>query len=183
VRAISGAQKALTTDERRLVENLRRHVATVASREHNLYNTRRARSRRRYYRIYAAAAWATKQQAQAVSSSTGRKCAISRSKWPGGARAGEIVIRRAHYDSVLGAVGANDNGSGVAAVLELARLFKDAKPSRTVRLVAFVNEEPPFYRSGQMGSRVYARRSRERSDNIVRDVLTGDHRLLFERAG
>ncbi len=73
----------------------------------------------------------------------------------------------AHYDSVAGAVGANDNGSGVAATLELARLMKDAKPSRTVRFVAFVNEEPPFYRSDQMGSGVYARRSRERKDNIV----------------
>ncbi len=85
----------------------------------------------------------------------------------GGSGAGEVVIIGAHYDSVLGAVGANDNGSGVAAVLELARLFRDARPARTVRFVAFVNEEPPFYRSEQMGSRIYARRSRERRDNIV----------------
>jgi Zn-dependent M28 family amino/carboxypeptidase len=47
-----------------------------------------------------------------------------------------------------------DNGSAVAAVLELARLFRDARPARTARCVAFVNEEPPFYRSEQMGSRV-----------------------------
>jgi len=86
---------------------------------------------------------------------------------PGGAGADEVIIVGAHYDSVLGAVGANDNGSGVAAVLELARLFRDARPARTVRFVAFVNEEPPFYRSEQMGSRVYARRSRERRDHIV----------------
>ena len=69
--------------------------------------------------------------------------------------------------SVVGAVGANDNGSGVAAVLELARLFKESKPARTLRLVAFVNEEPPFFKSDQMGSRVYARRSKERTLNVA----------------
>jgi Zn-dependent M28 family amino/carboxypeptidase len=85
----------------------------------------------------------------------------------GGARASEIVIVGAHYDSVLGAPGANDNGSGVAAVIELARLFAAEKPARTLRLVAFVNEEPPFYHSDAMGSRHYARRSKERGENIL----------------
>jgi Zn-dependent M28 family amino/carboxypeptidase len=86
---------------------------------------------------------------------------------PGGALAGEIVLVGAHYDSVIGSPGANDNGSGVAAMLELARLLSEAEPSRTLRFVAFVDEEPPFYRSEQMGSRHYARRSRERGENIV----------------
>jgi len=85
----------------------------------------------------------------------------------GGARGTEIVIVGAHYDSIIGAVGANDNGSGVGAVLELARLFKEAKPARTLRFVAFVNEEPPFYRGDEMGSRYYAQRSKELGDNIV----------------
>jgi Zn-dependent M28 family amino/carboxypeptidase len=85
----------------------------------------------------------------------------------GGARASEIVLVGAHYDSVVGAVGANDNGSGVAALLEFARLFKDARPTRTLRFVAFVNEEPPFYHSDAMGSRQYARRSRERGETIA----------------
>jgi Zn-dependent M28 family amino/carboxypeptidase len=52
-------------------------------------------------------------------------------------------------------------------MLELARLMAAAKPARTVRFVAFVNEELPFYRTGEMGSRLYARRSRERGENIV----------------
>jgi Zn-dependent M28 family amino/carboxypeptidase len=68
---------------------------------------------------------------------------------------------------VAGAPGANDNGSGVAAVLELARLLRDATPARTLRCVLFVNEEPPFDQTDVMGSRVYARRSRERGENIV----------------
>ena len=73
----------------------------------------------------------------------------------------------AHYDSVAGAVGANDNGSGVAAALELARLLREAKPARTLCFVLFVNEEPPFDTTEAMGSRVYARRARERGENIV----------------
>jgi Zn-dependent M28 family amino/carboxypeptidase len=72
---------------------------------------------------------------------------------------GNVVVG-AHYDSVAGTVGANDNASGVAAVLELARLFKTAKPRRTVRFVFFVNEEPPYFQTENMGSAVYARRLR-----------------------
>jgi len=69
--------------------------------------------------------------------------------------AGDVVIG-AHYDSVLGAPGANDNGSGVAAVLELARLFKEQKLRRTIRFVLFVNEEPPYFQTYDMGSLVFA---------------------------
>jgi Zn-dependent M28 family amino/carboxypeptidase len=54
----------------------------------------------------------------------------------------------------------------VAAVLELARLLRASKPARTIRLVAFVNEEPPFFFWGEMGSRVYARAARRRGDDI-----------------
>jgi len=79
----------------------------------------------------------------------------------------EIVVVGAHYDSVLGSPGANDNGSGVAAVLELARLLKDKQMNRTVRFVAFVNEEPPFSYTEEMGSRVYATRARERGERIT----------------
>lgn len=79
----------------------------------------------------------------------------------------EIVIIGAHYDSVFGSPGANDNGSGVAALIELARLLKGQELSRTVRFVAFVNEEPPFFQTGDMGSVHYARRSKERGERIV----------------
>ena len=77
-----------------------------------------------------------------------------------------IIIIGAHYDSVVGSPGANDNGSGVAAMLALARRFASAKPKQTLRFVAFVNEEPPYFLSGEMGSQVYARRCKERGDKI-----------------
>ena len=78
-----------------------------------------------------------------------------------------IIIIGAHYDSVFGSPGANDNGSGVAAMLALARRFASAKPKQTLRFVAFVNEEPPYFLSGEMGSQVYARRCKERGDKIT----------------
>jgi Zn-dependent M28 family amino/carboxypeptidase len=81
-------------------------------------------------------------------------------------RAAEIVLAGAHYDTVPGSPGADDNASGVAAILELARLLRESKPARTIRLVAFVNEEPPFFFWGEMGSRVYARAARQRGDDI-----------------
>jgi hypothetical protein len=86
---------------------------------------------------------------------------------PGWTRPEEIVVIGAHYDSVPGCPAANDNGSGVAAVLALARALAGAKPERTIRFVAFVNEEPPFYHSSKMGSFVYARECRRRGDRIV----------------
>jgi hypothetical protein len=86
---------------------------------------------------------------------------------PGRARAKEIVVVGGHYDSVVGTPGADDNASGTAAVLELARLLRDDTPERTVRFVAFVNEEPPFFETEQMGSRVYAREAARRGDRIV----------------
>jgi Zn-dependent M28 family amino/carboxypeptidase len=86
---------------------------------------------------------------------------------PGTRLPSQIVLVGAHYDSVLGTAGANDNASGVAALLELARLLKSAPQARTVRFVAFVNEEPPYFQTPDMGSLVYAIRSRQRGENIV----------------
>lgn len=79
----------------------------------------------------------------------------------------EIVIVGAHYDSVDGTRGADDNASGVAGMLALARRFAKAKPARTLRFVAWVNEEPPHFQTTTMGSYVYARRCHERKERIV----------------
>jgi Peptidase family M28 len=85
----------------------------------------------------------------------------------GSLRPKEIVVIGAHYDTVPDSPGANDNGSGVAALLELARLLADTSPDRTIRLVAFANEESPFFLSEDMGSRHYARQARKQQENIV----------------
>ena len=79
----------------------------------------------------------------------------------------QIVIIGAHYDTAYGTAGANDNGSGTAAVLAIARKFAGGKYDKTLRFVLFVNEEPPYYHTDQMGSRVYAKNCRTNGDNIV----------------
>lgn len=79
----------------------------------------------------------------------------------------EIVVVGAHYDTAEGTPGANDNGSGVAAMLALASHYARRPGSRTLRFVAFVNEEPPHFQTEKMGSLVYARRCRERKEKIV----------------
>jgi hypothetical protein len=78
----------------------------------------------------------------------------------------EILLIGAHYDSVFGSPGANDNGTGVAATLALAQRFAGRKPEHTLRFVAFVNEEPPYFLSDEMGSFIYAGRCKARGDKI-----------------
>jgi hypothetical protein len=78
----------------------------------------------------------------------------------------QIILIGAHYDSVFGSPGANDNGSGVAAMLALARRFAGKTTQHTARFVAFVNEEPPYFLGGDMGSLVYASRCKARGDEI-----------------
>jgi len=79
----------------------------------------------------------------------------------------EIVVVGAHYDSVPGSPAANDNASGVAATLALARRFAARAPARTLRFLFFVNEEPPWFQTEHMGSLQYARRCRERGEDVV----------------
>ena len=81
--------------------------------------------------------------------------------------ADEVIVVGAHYDAVVGAPGANDNGSGVAALLELADRFRHAELPRTLRFIAFVNEEPPHFLTGTMGSEVYAERAALKEERIV----------------
>ncbi len=79
----------------------------------------------------------------------------------------EILVIGAHYDSTLNSPGANDNATGVAALLSLAKTFAEKSPSVTIRFVAFANEEAPFFQTSQMGSAVYARKCKERNENIT----------------
>ena len=68
----------------------------------------------------------------------------------------EIVVLGAHYDTVAGSPGADDNASAVAGLLEVARLVSKSKPASAIQFVAFALEEPPVYRTKNMGSYHYA---------------------------
>lgn len=108
---------------------------------------------------------------------------------PGATLPGEIIILGAHYDSAPGSPGANDNASAVACLIHLAARFAARKLERTLRLVAFANEEPPFTRTRDMGSRAYARQARRQGDDIramvcletigYRDTRKGSQRLAL----
>lgn len=79
----------------------------------------------------------------------------------------DIVIVGAHYDTVPGSPGANDNGSAVVANLALARAFALMAPARTIRFAFFVNEELPYAGTEDMGSMRYAQQCRAAGENIV----------------
>ena len=79
----------------------------------------------------------------------------------------ELVVVGAHYDSAPGTPGANDNASGVAATLELARRLATRRHHRCLRFVLFANEEPPYFQNPGMGSLEHARASRERGDKVT----------------
>jgi hypothetical protein len=83
--------------------------------------------------------------------------------------AGSRIVVGAHYDTVPGSPGADDNASAVAGLLELARLLKESPGGRHISFVAFANEEPPFYGSMNMGSMVYAASLKEK--NIAVDFM------------
>ncbi len=80
----------------------------------------------------------------------------------------------AHYDSVKGTVGADDNASAVAVQLEVARVLAELGEKTpldlSLRVVSFALEEPPAYATRSMGSRVYARKAKttgERLDGMI----------------
>ncbi|WP_142850377.1 M20/M25/M40 family metallo-hydrolase [Telmatospirillum sp. J64-1] len=97
----------------------------------------------------------------------GRTFANIEAEIRGESRSREIVIIGAHYDTHKHSPGADDNASAVAALLELARHFSTSRTARTLRFVAFTNEESPFTHGKDMGSRVYAERCRARGEKVV----------------
>jgi hypothetical protein len=86
----------------------------------------------------------------------GKKARILYATLEGTGHGTEPFVVGAHYDSVTNSPGANDNASGVAAVLELARILKLEVPGRPIVFGFFPNEEPPYFQSKQMGSLVFA---------------------------
>ncbi len=157
----------LTGEERRLEGELRAHVMMLAGTigERNVYEHENLGRAARYIEtVLESDGYRVGRQRYQVLK---RPCDNLEVELSGGARSSEIVIVGAHYDSVMGSPGANDNATGVAALLGLARRFAGVQPARTLRFVAFVNEEPPFFQTDEMGSWVYAKRSRERGEQIV----------------
>ena len=76
------------------------------------------------------------------------------------------IVIGAHYDSVVGTPGADDNATGIAGLIELSRLLKEHNNKRTIRFVAFSHEEPPYFYTHRMGSRQYARKLKKSGESV-----------------
>jgi Zn-dependent M28 family amino/carboxypeptidase len=167
LKSFRGPLPELSPAQTVLSEELRQHVERLAGEigERNVYLPKKLAAAADYIEAtFNNADHTVSRQSYIV---MGETCYNLEVEIRGDTRAEEIVVIGAHYDSVQGAQGANDNGSGTAAVLALAKFPSLQKPARTLRFVAFANEEPPFFQTEQMGSLVYARRCRERGEKIV----------------
>jgi len=123
--------------------------------------------------LVAAADWIEERwesQGYAVKRQTflveGKECANLEIEIPGGRTPSEIVIVSAQYDTWTESPGANNNAGGMAVLLKLSEMLADQRPDRTVRLVAFTTQEPPYDNTESQGSLRYARRCRERNEDI-----------------
>ena len=156
----------LDIDEVLLGRRLERHVWMLAEEigERNLWRYGELQKSADYIAgVWEASSYQTERQAFKVNGLEVHNLVV---QLTGKGRADQILVIGAHYDSVPGCPGANDNGTGVAALLEMARLIAGLRLQCTVRFVAFVNEEPPFFQTRQMGSWVYASRCRQRRERI-----------------
>jgi Zn-dependent M28 family amino/carboxypeptidase len=156
----------LTEEERKLERELRTYVQQLAGQigERNLFRYKQLVAAATYVRTtLTSAGYDVRLQTYDVA---GQASENIEAELLGTDKPDDIVLIGAHYDSVQGSPGANDNASGVAAMLALARALVRTKSACTLRFVAFTNEEPPFFQSRHMGSRLYAQRSRARNENI-----------------
>lgn len=151
---------------RDLTQRLRSHVYQLAERigERNVFRPAALRAAEVYIRdVWYQYGYSVTAQEYSLMDI---RCSNLEVTKVGTRHANKTILVGAHYDSVAGAPGANDNGSGVATLLEMSRLLSDTDNHQTIRFVAFVNEEPPFFHTHQQGSYLYARAARQRSEDI-----------------
>jgi len=149
-----------------LRDNLQYHVAQLADEigERNVFRPDALRAAADYITgVWRGMGYVVVDQCYEVS---GVNCANLEVIRAGRKRPEQMLVIGAHYDTVPGSPGADDNASGIAALLEISRQFLVIETDLTVRFVAFVNEEAPFFFSGDMGSMVYARAARYRGEDI-----------------
>jgi Zn-dependent M28 family amino/carboxypeptidase len=147
---------------RRLLDHVRHLSATIGSRSvHEVEKLEAARDyiadglrAAGYSPALQAVPWGGRDYANVIASIAGTT------------RPEETVLVGAHYDSVQGTPGADDNASAVAVLLELCQALRVTAPARTVTFVFFTLEEPPVFPSGTMGSAVYATAAAARGEQI-----------------
>ena len=157
-----------STSEKSLIEqNLRKTVSVLAGEIGSRgYDQQNALKRTEEYILseFRSYGYDVNEQPYEVGGSTYRNIFSIRE---GTSEPDRIIVIGAHYDTVSSTPGADDNASGVAALLELARLFAAEQTAGALHFVAFPLEEPPFFRTRHMGSHVYAKSLNERDIDVV----------------
>jgi peptidase M28-like protein len=164
-----GPLPPLTPEEAALAASLKRHIATIAAREHNVAHYDELEKVARYIEAaLTSLGYAVGRQEFSADGKPVRNIDVTVEPARENADP-EVIVVGAHYDSAPGSPGANDNASGAAAVIELARLLRDLDGSagKRIRLALFVNEEPPYFRTEAMGSLNYARALAQRNERVV----------------
>jgi Zn-dependent M28 family amino/carboxypeptidase len=144
--------------------NLARHLTylSVTLGDRSIYRPRNLKAAEDYvWQEFAAMGYAPRRQSF---TSRGEKVSniIAGDENPGG-----YYILGAHYDTVAGTPGADDNASGVAVLLEVARLAQNLTLPQPWAFIAFTCEEPPAFSTPDMGSRVYAQEARQQAAKIL----------------
>lgn len=163
----SGRFLPLSEQENKIRSHLRDHVFILAGKigERNFFLPKKLDAAAAYVeKVWQSQSFAVQRQEYEIQGNVSANLIV---EIPGTSLADQIIIVGAHYDSVAGSPGANDNGSGVASLLEISGLLDGQQPVRTIRFVAFTNEEPPFFAGRKMGSRIYASSLKRREENIV----------------
>lgn len=153
----SGQLDPLDNFQSRVRDHLKEHVNTLAGQigERNVPHYDKLEAAASYIRNYLQQNdYQVKEDDYSVNGKTCRNLYV---ELAGSDRSRGVLVVGAHYDSVHGAPGADDNGSGVAAVLELARIMKNDALTQSILFAFFPNEEPPYSNTDNMGSLLFAR--------------------------
>src|SRR3954466_12200629 len=168
-RSHTGPLPPLIPDQVQLAARLQEHVRAVASRPHNVSHPQELERAALYLgSTLVGMGDEVDRQPFRVDGEEARNIEVAIEPAASAADVRTLVVG-AHYDSYAHAPGANDNGTGTAGVIELARLLADlrGKSSIRIRLVLFVNEEPPYFKTELMGSLVYAKRLKQSGEPVL----------------
>jgi Zn-dependent M28 family amino/carboxypeptidase len=157
----SGAE---SMDREVIQANLKQHLTylSVTLGERSIYRPRQLKAAQDYVlQQFTAMGYAPRRQ-QFIYMREEVSNIIAGDENPGG-----YYLLGAHYDTVAGTPGADDNASGVAVLLEVARLARERTLPRPWTFIGFTCEEPPAYFTPYMGSRVYAQGARKQGAKIL----------------
>lgn len=163
-----GTLPLLAPDEhqRALALKLETHLRAVASEPHNLAHPEALERSALYIEeTLASFGYDVRWQVFEADGAQVRNIEVVLAPASGSAR---TLVIGAHYDSAGESPGANDNGTGVAALLELARMLRERPlaPKLRMRLVFFVNEEQPYGKTENMGALRHARALAEQEEQV-----------------